>query len=120
MERVVLGLLAASASLLLAGCGVCHAREAIGTGFDPDTLQELVVGRTTREEVIELLGPEYIQEESPDAIRFERITAEASVRAWGARCEAVREGVRIEFKDGVVSGYRALGDDRVTGIRMQE
>jgi len=117
MGRACLSMIVAVALVGLSGCTACRATGVIGTGYDRSKVDELVVGQTTREEVVELFGPEYIQEQSPDVIRFERIDVEAAVRWWGCRCGADGDGIRVQFKDGVVAGYQILSGQRPAAVR---
>jgi hypothetical protein len=119
MRRVCLGLAVMVVLVASSGCMICRAEGAIGTGYDAGKVEELVVGQTTREQVIELFGPEYIQEASPDIIRFERIRLKAAARWWGCSYESNRDGIRVQFKDGVVAGYQIIGGERPTAVRAE-
>ncbi|MGD2175314.1 MAG: hypothetical protein PVJ27_07920 [Candidatus Brocadiaceae bacterium] len=94
--------------LLTAGCGSCAAGWA-GTPYNPAAVERITMGETTRAEVLDLLGEEYIQERHPDIIRYEQVKAEARMWPWLARCETSKRGIRIQFEDGVVAGYQVIG-----------
>ncbi len=98
--------------LLAGGCvSTGETSASIGTGFRPSGISRIVPGTTTRAEIMEIFGCEYIQEASPDVIRFERITLEA--HAVGGivavtHCRAEKDGIRITFEGDVVAHFERI------------
>ncbi len=111
MWRTTVALAIALAALAVAsGCCGCSVSTGWGTPYKADNVALIEVGRTTRAEVLALLGGEYIQDKDPDVIRYEQGLTSAKAGLLGCRCQSgVVSGVRVRFKDDVVAGCRLLG-----------
>ena len=105
-----LGLSALLCTLLFAwGCGSCAAQGSFGTPYDPAKVSLIRVGQTTRAQIAEWFGPEYIQEKEPNTIRYEQWLTEASANMFHCRCWMEPRGVSIRFENDVVAEYRLIG-----------
>jgi outer membrane protein assembly factor BamE (lipoprotein component of BamABCDE complex) len=113
-RRAVAVLVLLVVALALVGCVGTRTRSTyIGTSYDPQLVSKIEVGETTREEILDLFGHEYIQEEDPNVIRYERVETRVERRIYGAYITTTYHGVRIRFDDeGVVSDYDVLGQTR--------
>ncbi len=98
-------------SVALAGCvGTRTTTTYVGTRYDPGLVSRIKVGETTREQVLDMFGQEYIQEEDPSVIRYERVETCVDRRIYGAYITTTHHGVRIRFNDeGVVTDYDVIG-----------
>jgi len=97
------------ALLLVSGCGYCTARGSFGTPYDASKVPLIRVGETTRAQITEWFGPEYIQEKDPHTIRYEQWLTEASANMFHCRCSMEPLGIRIRFENDVVAEYELVG-----------